>query len=211
MSAEALAKAETIRSPPRKDSGLLRCARNDAVELLHLHAIDGDDEARRRSRRAEMDQRRTGVDRTHSPAGAVRPRAERRDGLGLGRALRTGIADRIQNIVDLGDSVLRREAGRRILPCDVEGPLASVRVGAVLHPPVRRSLVDGTGLLQHRDRPAAQHPDRGPPFLVHQHRNRSLAPSTNPCRSPCVPRCYHRTGIPNPWGSAFPRVPRCAD
>src|SRR5260221_8679715 len=47
---------------------------------------------------------------------------------------------------------------------------------------------DGAGLLQHRDGPAAQRPDRGPPFLHHQHRDRSCA-ETNPYGPSPVPHC----------------------
>ena len=54
-----------------------------------------------------------------------------------------------------------------------EGAFAGVRVGAVLHPAVLLALADGAGFLQNTDRPAAQCPDRRPPFLRHQHRDRS--------------------------------------
>ncbi len=48
--------------------------------------------------------------------------------------------------------------------------LARVRIGAVLRPPVLLAFVNGTGLLQHMDRPAAQGTHRPWFYLRHQHR-----------------------------------------
>jgi hypothetical protein len=84
---------------------------------------------------------------------------------GLGRARRASVADRIQHVANLCGGEFRRHASRRVLTGDVEGPFASVRIGAVLHPAVLLALTDGAGFLQHADRPAAQRPDRESPSL----------------------------------------------
>lgn len=80
---------------------------------------------------------------------------------GFRRALRAGVADRIQHVPDLGHGIIRRDARRQVLPRDVEGALAAERVGAVPHPAVLLPLADGSGFVQHRDGPAAQRPDGG--------------------------------------------------
>src|ERR1700738_2404370 len=55
------------------------------------------------------------------------------------------------------------------------GAFAGIRITTVLHPAVLLALADGAGIQQHRDRPALQRPDRGPPLLHHQHREASCA------------------------------------
>jgi hypothetical protein len=54
------------------------------------------------------------------------------------------------------------------------GAFAGIRITTVLHPAVLLALADGAGIQQHRDRPALQRPDRGPPLLHHQHREAFL-------------------------------------
>src|ERR1700726_3900610 len=54
------------------------------------------------------------------------------------------------------------------------GAFAGIRITTVLHPAVLLALADGAGIQQHRDRPALQRPDRGPPLLHHQDREAFL-------------------------------------
>src|SRR5258706_8288779 len=54
------------------------------------------------------------------------------------------------------------------------GAFAGIRITTVLHPAVLLALADGAGIQQHRDCPALQRPDRGPPLLHHQHREAFL-------------------------------------
>ncbi|MET4279797.1 hypothetical protein ABIB68_008075 [Bradyrhizobium sp. F1.2.2] len=84
---------------------------------------------------------------------------------------RRGIADRVQQVADFRDGIVRGNARRRIPGRDVEGALARVRVGANLHPAVRLACADRTGLVQHVDGPAAQRSDRAESFLLRQHRD----------------------------------------
>jgi hypothetical protein len=65
------------------------------------------------------------------------------------------------------------------------------------------ALTDRARLLQHRDRPAPQRPDRGPPFLRHQHRENFL-PGTNPCGPSAVPAADTGHGF---RVAVVPRVP----
>jgi hypothetical protein len=58
----------------------------------------------------------------------------------------------------------------RTLAGDIESALAGVWIGAVLHPAVLLTLVDGACFLQHRDCPAVERPDRGAPFNGPKHR-----------------------------------------
>jgi hypothetical protein len=69
--------------------------------------------------------------------------------------------------------LLPGDARGRILLSDKDGARASVRVGAVLHPGML--VADGTGFLQHRDRPTAQRVDCWPSLLRHQ--NIEIAPA----------------------------------
>jgi hypothetical protein len=100
-----------------------------------------------------------------------------------------------------GHGLARRDAERRIPGRDDEGALAGMRIGAVLHAAVLVALTDRASLLQHRDRPAPQRPDRGPPFLRHQHRE-NLLPGTNPCGPSAVPAADTGQG----FRVAVPRV-----
>ncbi len=88
--------------------------------------------------------------------------AARRRGGGAGRllAFRAGIAGRIQDLADFGDSLIRRQAVRWDLPGDIQGVLARMRIGPVLRPAVLLAFVDRSGVLQHIDRPPAQRADR---------------------------------------------------
>jgi hypothetical protein len=105
---------------------------------------------------------------------------------GLGRARRASVAERIQHVANLCGGEFRRHASRRILSGDVEGPLASMRIAAVLHPAVLLAFADRARFLQHGDRPAAQRPDRRSslPLISIE----SLLPGTNPSRPFAVPR-----------------------
>jgi hypothetical protein len=87
--------------------------------------------------------------------------------------LRTGVADSVEDLRDRDGSGFRRDPGRRLFAGDGEGPLARMRVGAIPHPTMILAFEDGAGVLQHRDGPSAQCPDRRQPFLRHQHRDRS--------------------------------------
>ncbi|MGY3405051.1 hypothetical protein ACVWZV_001164 [Bradyrhizobium sp. GM5.1] len=90
------------------------------------------------------------------------------------RALGTGVAHRFEDVTDLCDGIIGWDPGRGIVPGGIERALAGVWIGAVLRPAVLFAFVDGAGLLQQVDSPAAQRPDRLWFFLRHQHRNRLL-------------------------------------
>ena len=49
------------------------------------------------------------------------------------RTFWAGIADRVQHGANLGRRRIRREAGRRVLTGDFEGPLPCMRIGTILH------------------------------------------------------------------------------
>jgi hypothetical protein len=87
--------------------------------------------------------------------------------------LRTGVADSVEDLRDRDGGGFRRDPGRRLFAGDGEGALARMRVGAIPHPTMILAFADGPGVLQHRDGPSAQCPDRRQPFLRHQHRDRS--------------------------------------
>jgi hypothetical protein len=52
---------------------------------------------------------------------------------------------------------------------NIEGLLARVRIGAILHPAVLFAFANRTGFMQYGDCPSAQRLDRRPPLLGHQH------------------------------------------
>jgi hypothetical protein len=71
--------------------------------------------------------------------------------------------------------LLRRDAGRRVLPSNEKGALAGMRIAAVPHPAVLLAFADSAGVEQNRPGPSLKRPEGGPPFLHHQHRNHSCA------------------------------------
>src|SRR6516225_8492148 len=103
-----------------------------------------------------------------------------------GLALRTGVPNRIQNVRDRDGCRQRRNSDWRIQAGNIERTLAGIRIAAVYHPSVFLAFANGASFLQHRDRPALQRPDRRPPLLHHQHRDRSCA-ETNPFGPSAVP------------------------
>jgi hypothetical protein len=118
-----------------------------------------------------------------------------------GLAFRTAVADGLKNFGDRAHGLCRRDPGRRITPDDIERAVASMRVGAILHPTVFLALADGAGSIEHRDGPAAQRPDCGPSFLEQQHR------SHLPERILRVRPLSTGQGFGNAWSAVFPRVP----
>src|SRR5687767_1513928 len=81
------------------------------------------------------------------------------------RTFRAGVADRMQHVANLGRRCTWGDACWRVSTGDIEGPLPCMRIGAFLHPSVLLALADGASFLEHGHRPAAQRPDRSPPFL----------------------------------------------
>jgi hypothetical protein len=77
----------------------------------------------------------------------------------LGGALGTGVAHRFEDVTDVCDGIIGWNPGRGIVPGGIERALAGVWIGAVLRPAVLFAFVDGAGLLQQVDSPAAQRPD----------------------------------------------------
>jgi hypothetical protein len=120
------------------------------------------------------------------------------------RALRAGVADRIQHFPDLGSRRIRREARRRVMTGGFDSALPGVRIRAVPHPSVLLALQDGADLLQQGDRLSTVGPDRGASFCRLQHR---FAPDWR-THGPFVPGCYHRTGIRIAGAAPFPCAPR---
>jgi len=88
------------------------------------------------------------------------------------RTLRTDFSDTVEHLCDSDCGRLRRDPRRRILPRDIEGAFARMRIGAVQHPAVVLAFSDGAGFLQHGDRPTAQRPDLRPFFLLMRRRPR---------------------------------------
>jgi hypothetical protein len=85
-------------------------------------------------------------------------------------------------------------------------PLARVRVGAVPHPAVFLTFVDGTGFPQHGNRPSAQRADGGPSLFDHQHRD--LTPARDESLRPSfVPAANTRLGFAIVGAAGFPLVP----
>jgi hypothetical protein len=76
-----------------------------------------------------------------------------------------------------------------MVPGDVHGMIAGMRIGPVPSPPVIFALPDGTGFRQHRYRPPSGRPDRRSPF-VYRH-----------LQFPCV-----RGGIAEPVSSSVSGV-----
>ncbi|MET4374811.1 hypothetical protein ABIA99_007543 [Bradyrhizobium sp. LB12.1] len=85
------------------------------------------------------------------------------------KAFWAGIADRFQNIANLGRRFIRADTCWRVSTGGIESPLAGVRIGAFLHPTVLLALADRTSFLEHRDRPSAQCPCCRPSFTRYQH------------------------------------------
>src|SRR5215475_11297247 len=63
-------------------------------------------------------------------------------------ALGAGIADAIQHPRDLKCGGFGGDARRRIVPGEVKGPFARVRIGTILHPAVLLALANDAGLEQ---------------------------------------------------------------
>nr|GAJ30920.1 hypothetical protein BDOA9_0100920 [Bradyrhizobium sp. DOA9] len=105
----------------------------------------------------------------------------------LVRALRTGIADRIEHIVDLRDGLIGGDAVRRIATRKRDRTITSVRVGTIPGPAMLLAFANRAGLLQHMDGPSAQCLDRRPSFPDHQHarsllRDESVRPPNRSAR-----------------------------
>ncbi len=72
---------------------------------------------------------------------------------GVGRALRAGIADRPEHVLDSGGGLVRRDAERRMFAGEFEGADARMRIGPVPHPAVLLAFPDSADLDQNRRRP----------------------------------------------------------
>jgi len=90
------------------------------------------------------------------------------------RALRASVPDGIQNLLDLRHGGVWRETRRRMLPCDFDGMIPSVRIGPVPGPPVIFAFVDSVCFVQHPDSPSAVGPDRWSPLHLRSHRLASV-------------------------------------
>ena len=128
--------------------------------------------------------------------GGCRWARSRRRLVGLRRALRTTIADRIEDVADLGHSLVNGEAVRRILARKFDCALPSVRVGPIPGPAMLLAFADGAGFLQKIDRPSPRRPDRRPSFPGHQHCEITPA-GTNPGLRKIVPRVSTGQGFAN--------------
>jgi Uncharacterized alpha/beta hydrolase domain (DUF2235) len=89
-------------------------------------------------------------------------------------------------VLDLDGSLVRREAGRRVMASDVDCVLSGVWICTVAHPTVLLAFADCTHLPQQGDRPSPVRPDRWSSFCGHRHRNNSVG-ETNPGRPSFVP------------------------
>lgn len=74
-----------------------------------------------------------------------------------------------RTVADCGDRRLRRDAGRWILPRNIEDAFARVGISAILRPAVFLTLADSAGLLKDTLRPSFQREDRWRLLLRHQH------------------------------------------
>jgi len=122
---------------------------------------------RRAEGNADADRRQEGRQRHGREEG----QAAAQVGLNSRRALRAGIADRAEHVVNCSHRLLRRDADRRIFAGALDCALASMRIGAVLHPAVFIALTDRAGFQQHASCPSFHRPEGGPPLLHHQHRD----------------------------------------
>src|SRR5450631_1109242 len=138
--------------------------------------------------------------------GEARPRSAELGLEAVGPAFRAGIADRIQHVANSGDRLVRKDAGRWILPSDEKGVLTSVRIGTIRRPPMRLAFTDDAGLEQNHPGPAFDCPEGGLLFLHHQHRHHSCA--TNRKAHPAFRAANTWQGFRMAGASAFPRVPR---
>ena len=115
--------------------------------------------------------------KSQRPSSGSRPsKAANRDGASARlrrRALRTGVADRIQHITNSTDRLFGGRLRRRILSRDVKCALARMGIAAVPHPTMFFAFADRAGLEQNRPRPTLDRPKRRPVFLQHQHRHNS--------------------------------------
>jgi hypothetical protein len=99
----------------------------------------------------------------------------------LGRALWTGIADRIQHVANGSNRPLRGDTGRRLVSRDAEGALASMGIAAIFHPAMLFAFADRTDLKEDHPGPSLYGPKRRLAFLHHQHCNHfPRARYTNP-------------------------------
>jgi hypothetical protein len=124
----------------------------------------------------------------------------------VGLAFRTSVADRPEHLRDRDGRRLGRDAGGRILTGDVESALASVRVGAVLHPAVLVAfgwrIRPPTLILPS---PATSGSPSGSPSSS---ASISLLPGTNPSAPTTVPAANTDEGFRIAVAPTFPRVPR---
>src|SRR3982074_3686582 len=77
----------------------------------------------------------------------------------LGRALRAGVANRAKRAIQGGRGVIRRDTGRRFLPCNEKGALAGMGIAAVPHPAVLLAFADSAGVEQNRPAPSFDRPE----------------------------------------------------
>ena len=100
---------------------------------------------------------------------------------GVGRALRAGIADRPEHVLDSGRGPVRRDADRRMFAGEFEGADARMRIGPVPHPAVLLAFPDSADLDQNRRRhPSAVRKAGRRSFIV----SIEFARETNPLGRP---------------------------
>lgn len=120
--------------------------------------------------------------------------------------LRTGLADRIEHVVDLGDRLIRGDAVRRLPARKRDRAIPRVRVGAIPGPAMLLAFADRAGVLQQLDGPSPQGADRRPSFPGHQHFE--IAPAG---RIRAIARSFRAVstgqGFPNHRAGLCPRVP----
>jgi hypothetical protein len=92
--------------------------------------------------------------------GTTFPWHQRGGGLAaIGRALRAGLANRVQHVLDRGDSLVRRDARRRIPTGGGEGVVAGRLIGAVK---AKRAVTDLARSLAAADRSSSTRASCGP-------------------------------------------------
>src|SRR6202043_4135509 len=91
----------------------------------------------------------------------------------IGGTLRTGVADRVQDILDRHHRRVLRETRWWFLASDLNGALPGMWIGPILHPAVFFALSDRARLQKDGGRPSFNRSVPGLSFLFNQHRNRS--------------------------------------
>ena len=94
--------------------------------------------------------------------------------------LRTGVADRVQHVLNCCYGLFGRKTKRRLFTSDEKGPLAGMRIGAVLHPAVCLAFADSVNFEQNASCPSLVCAKGRAPFPGHQHEFVPAQHETNP-------------------------------